>query len=775
MSEPRAVSFADLLKHLRVAAGLTQEELAEASGIAARSISDLERGINRTARKETARLLADALRLDGSARTAFEAAARGRVADDGVPVAVIRARGIDDGIPTLRRDVTSFIGRDAELGQLATATAAPTAGDSGPVTVWAIGGMAGVGKTAFAIHAARQLADRYPDGQIFLSLHAHTPGQEPVTPADALVSLLQMIGVVASRIPSGLEARAQMWRDQVAGKRLLLVYDDASGHEQIRPLLPGTAGSLVLITSRRHLTALEDARAISLEALSPDDGGSLLATLAGRNNLDAGDADVTEISRLSGHLPLAIGMLARQLYHHPVWTARDLAANLASAKDRLRLMRAENVSVAAAFDLSYRDLSADQQRLFRRIGLHAGPDIDGYVAAALDGIEPDLARRQLDDLYDHYLLRETAPGRYECHDLLREHARGLAEADPAAERTAAVDRVLGYYLHTAREADRFLARRASAPTSSFDVAAPAHAPRLASRDEAVSWMESERLNLGAVAVYSDAHGQSGYSAAIAAAMHGFLRNQGHWGQARILHRAAVDSARRTSDRLAEAGALTDLGTFQLDTGDSTAAIASHERALALHRELGNRLGEANALNHLGDALRVTREYGAALARYDTAVELHRALGNKLGEANSHRGIGAAAKATGDYKTAAERYDAALRLFNELGNVAGEVRILNHMGSLAYASGAPGLAFARYREAHAAATAIGMLPEKARAAEGVGQYFINAGETDRGVGYLRQALEIYQKLGSFNAERVQRAIDDAAEPPAPTGDFPASFL
>lgn len=768
MSEPRAVSFADLLKHVRVAAGLTQEELAEASGIAARSISDLERGINRTARKETTRLLADALRLDGGVRTAFEAAARGGMVGDGVPVAVVRARGVDDGIPTLPRDVSSFIGRGAELGQLAAA-AAPTAADGGAVSVWAIGGMAGVGKTTFAIHAAHQLADRYPDGQIFLSLHAHAPGQGPVTPADALVSLLQMIGVVASRIPSGLEARAQMWRDQVAGKRLLLVYDDASGHEQVRPLLPGTAGCLVLITSRRHLTALEDARTISLEVLSADDGCSLLATLAGRNGLDAADADVAEISRLSGHLPLAIGMLARQLYHHPVWSARDLARSLASARDRLQLMRAENVSVAAAFDLSYRDLSADQRRLFRRIGLHAGPDIDSYAAAALDGIEPDLARRQLDDLYDHYLLRETAPGRYECHDLLREHARGLAEADPAAERTAAMDRMLGYYLHTAREADRFLARRVAVLASSFDVAEPAHAPQLASRDDAVCWMESERLNLGAVAVYAAAHGQPVYSAAIAAAMHGFLRNQGHWSQARILHRAAVEAARRSSDRLAEAGALTDLGTFQLDTGDSTAAIASHESALELHRELGNRLGEANALNHLGDAFRVTRDYSAALTHYDSAVELHRALRNKLGEANSHRGIGAAAKAVGDYEAAAERYDLALRLFSELGNASGEVRILNHMGSLAYASGAPGLAFARYREAHATATAIGMRPEEARAAEGMGQYLINAGDTIGGVGYLRQALEIYQQLGSFNAERVQRAIDAAtAASPAPTG-------
>jgi hypothetical protein len=285
--------------------------------------------------------------------------------------------------------------------------------------------MAGIGKTTLAVHAAHRLADRFPDGQLFLPLHAHTPGQRPVDPADALASLLLAAGVGAHAIPAGLEARAARWRDYLAGKKVLLVLDAAAGHEQVRPLLPGTAGSLVLITSRRRLAALEDAAVISLDTLTPGEAEELLARLAGRPGLDAGDAGVGEITRLCGYLPLAIGMLGRQLHHHPAWTTAGLAADLATAQDRLAVMRAEDLSVAAAFDLSYQDLTSDQQRLFRRLGLHPGLDIDANAAAALDGTTLEAARRSLEGLYDQHLITEPAPGRYRLHDLLRGHAQTL--------------------------------------------------------------------------------------------------------------------------------------------------------------------------------------------------------------------------------------------------------------------------------------------------------------------------------------------------------------
>jgi transcriptional regulator with XRE-family HTH domain len=349
VAEPE-LSFAALLRRLRAGAGLTQEELAEAAGISPRSVSDLERGINRRARKDTALLLASALSLTGQVRALFVAAARGRAPAADVLAtgneAAAQGAGTVAATRTLPRDIGSFTGRSAELSEL-LAVLAEAAEGGGVVGIHAIDGMAGAGKTALAVHAAHQLAGRYPDGQFFVPLHAHTPGQRMVDPASALASLLLTAGATAQQIPPGLEARAALWRDFAAGKKILLLLDDAAGHEQVEPLLPGSACSLVLITSRRRLTALEDATVLSVDTLTPADAAALLARLAGRPDL-AAEAEVAgEIARLCGYLPLAIGMLARQLRHHPARTGAELAADLASARDRLAVMHAENLSVAA--------------------------------------------------------------------------------------------------------------------------------------------------------------------------------------------------------------------------------------------------------------------------------------------------------------------------------------------------------------------------------------------------------------------------------------------
>jgi hypothetical protein len=273
----------------------------------------------------------------------------------------------------LPRDIAAFTGRVAELEWLAGQAADP-GGGAGVVQICAIGGMAGIGKTALSIHAAHQLAPQFPDGQYFAPLHGHTPGHRPVDPADVLADLLRALaGLPGEQIPAGLDARAARWRDYLAGKKTLLVLDDAAGHEQVRPLLPGTGGSLVLITGRRRLAALGDAAVMDLDALPPADAARLLVRLAGRQDLDRGDPAVGLITRLCRYLPLAIAMLAGQLRHHRSWTPASLAADLTAARSRLDLMRAENLSVAAAFDVSYRSLTARQRLLFRGLGLQWVP------------------------------------------------------------------------------------------------------------------------------------------------------------------------------------------------------------------------------------------------------------------------------------------------------------------------------------------------------------------------------------------------------------------
>jgi len=492
------MSFAGLLRQLRAEAGLTQEELAEAAGVSPRSVSNLERGINRTAHKDTAVLLAGALGLAGRVSEVFVAAARGRALAAGVLAArdgAVAGAFAAAATRALPRDLAAFTGRQAELARLMGALA-ETATSGGVVRIHAIDGMAGIGKTAFAVHAAHRLTATFPDGQFFLPLHAHTAGQRPVDPADALASLLLTAGVPAAAIPPGLAARAGRWRDHVAGKKILLVLDDAAGHEQVAPLLPGTAGSLVLVTSRRRLTALQDAAVISLDTLPVEEAAALLARLAARPGIRAGDAAVGELTRLCGYLPLAIGMAASQLRHHPAWTAARLAADLAAARDRLALLHAENLSVAAAFNMSYADLTGEQQRLFRRLGLHPGGDIDGYAAAALDGTDLAAARRGLEALYDQYLLAEPAQGRYRLHDLIREHARALADRlDPDGDRDGATTRLLDYYQHTAARADALIARQARPGPARVDGAVSAAVPALAGQEQALAWARAERASL----------------------------------------------------------------------------------------------------------------------------------------------------------------------------------------------------------------------------------------------------------------------------------------
>ena len=246
-----------------------------------------------------------------------------------------------------------------------------------------------------------------------------------------------------------------------------------------------------------------------------------------------------QLAALCGYLPLAIGMIGRQLAHHPAWTAAGLAAELAAARDRLELMAAENLSVAAAFGLSYQDLDDGQQRLFRRLGLHPGPDIDAYAAAALDGTSLAAARRGLEALYDQHLITEPARGRYRFHDLIREHARALAAADDPAARDAAATRLLDYYLHTARAASGHIPSWTIAEDPAPPGRPPASAPPVSTPRQAAGWLEAERANLHAAAGYAAATARPRYAMSIPAAMAGFLETRGYWDQGR---RAAPDGA-----------------------------------------------------------------------------------------------------------------------------------------------------------------------------------------------------------------------------------------
>lgn len=617
-----------------------------------------------------------------------------------------------------------------------------------------------------------------------MPLQGHTPGQRPADPADVLARLLQATGLAPQQIPAGLELQAGLWRDRLAGRRLLLILDDAAGHDQVQPLLPGTAGCLVLITSRRHLTAVEGARAISLDTFTPAEAGGLLVRLAGRSDLDPGDRSVGEMCRQCGYLPLAVGMLARQLHHHPGWTAADLAADLAAAPEqRLELMQTENVSVASAFSLSYADLDPGQQRLFRGLGLHVGVDIDAYAAAALDGTSVTAARRGLEALYDHYLLDEPSHGRYRCHDLIREYARVLATTDPAAGQDAAIDRLLDYYVHAACAASRHLARRAPMATANE----PAALPEFPTREKAAAWMDAEYVNLIAATRFAADHHRPGHAITLPAALNGYLLTQGHWDQAIALHGIAIDAAHRAGEPLAEAAALinlgvvqrltggfpaatrsftqalglcrgelagraaeahalNELGVTQYLTGDYPPATESLTQALGLCRELGDREAESGALNDLGIVQQATGQYPAAAASFTQALAVHRALGDRLWEANALNNLGAVQRLTGQYEAAASNHSQALEIYRSLGNTFGEARALSYIGVVQCLAGDYRAAAASHEQALRLYRGLGNRAGEAEALNDLGIVHRLTGRHQESAASHEQALRLYREQG-----------------------------
>jgi tetratricopeptide (TPR) repeat protein/transcriptional regulator with XRE-family HTH domain len=803
LADPSRASLATVLKQLRVDAGMTQEELAEAATISTRTVSDLERGVNRTARRQTARLLASALGLDGTLGDQFEKLASGRPLPSRAEPGTAQSWTGIRATQTLPRRIAGFTGRRSEMTRLlAIAAADKTA------TACAICGMAGVGKTAFALQAAHLLAERFPDGQIYLPLYAHSPVREPTSPAEALAGLLLTAGLGADQIPPDADARSRLWRDMVADKRLLLVLDDAAGHEQIMPLLPGTPGSLVLLTSRLRMTALADLQTLSLDTLSDQESAELLARLADRPDIDPSDPASAEVARMAGHLPLAISMIARRLHYHPTWTCRQVADDMAAASSRLGLMRAENLSVAVAFNMSYQRLPAALQRTFRRLGLFPGIDMNACAVAALAGTDLDDAQAGLEDLYDQHLLKEIAPGRYQLHDLIREHAMDKARRGDPDVRREALQRLADYYFHATR-----LAAAALDPTGLSSVpdlrrAPIRRAPELLTPGSAVRWFAAERENLVAIVLDASRRGDDTTVIAVAAAMHTFLRRYGQWGQAMTLHGLALASSLRQADPLAEAIALTNRGTLQQLTGDYAAAmddlgravklfkeqcnyagealaanemgavqertgrlddaIASHRRALALYGGLDHQAGKATSLDRLGVVWQTRGNYQAAYASHSRALRLYRDVGYRQGEAGALNRLGAVCSATGDYLAAVASHEQALVIYREIGYSLGEAAALNRLGAALQATGENARAAQSVQAALQLFRRLGHRIGEAHALNVLGAVQSDRGEYSAALASHERALWIYRNLGHGRGEaRALAALANLGRGPCPT--------
>jgi tetratricopeptide (TPR) repeat protein len=661
----------------------------------------------------------------------------------------LRPAAATHGLPA---DVASFTGRRDELERVLRAPRDRAAG--GVVQINAIDGMAGIGKTAFAIHVAHRLSSRYPDGQMFLRLHGHTPGQQPVRPAEALATLLLATGITAQQIPPGLDARQQLWRDRMTGKKVLLVLDDATGSDQVRPLLPGTSDALVLVTSRRRLAALSEALPITLETLAAEEAARLFTRLTGRPGLAEADSGaVAEIVALCGHLPLAVTLMAGQLKHHPRWNVSDLADGLAAARGRLASMKAENISVRAAFDSSYHDLAPGQQQLFRQLGLHPGSDIDAYAAAALVGTDPDTALDRLDDLYSHHLIDEPSRGRYRFHDLIRDHARDLAEEDEPAQRAAATARLLNFYLNAATTAARNIDLRNAFATSPEGPVPPI--PDLSTRDKAAAWLSAERLNLHAAITHAADNGLHGIAADTGAAMHEFLIVHGDWEEARDISLLRGASARQLGDRKREADSLLDLGTMEYLVGNSLRANQVNSEVLQLYQDLGDPRGEARALASLVglSADHTVGTYNRVANDERRILAIYQELGDKLGQADTLLSMGITCGTLGNYADAVACEQRALQLYHEAADPAGEANAINNLGWIHMMTGDISAGLARMKQALQRYRMLGSKRGEASVLIDIGTLRRLTGDYQAAISSHRSSLRLYRELGDRHGEAV----------------------
>jgi tetratricopeptide (TPR) repeat protein len=650
---------------------------------------------------------------------------------------------------TLPRDVASFTGRAEELDQL-LAFVFETARSGRAVGISAIDGMAGVGKTAFAVHAAHRLAPDFPNGQLFLDLHAHTAGRQPVTAGDALGAALLSIGVGPQAMPADLDDRAALWRHRLAGKRMLILLDDAASHDQVRPLLPGAPGCLVLITSRRRLVALEDIEQLSLGTLPAADAAELFNRLIGARAGVRELGEVAELVALCGHLPLAIGLVAARLRSHPTWSVRFLADTLRDAQDRLAELRAEDRAVEAAFNLSFRDLSPEQQRLFRRLGLHPGRDIDAHATAALDAIDLAQARRGLEALYDDHLVDEPIRGRYRMHDLVRAYARMLAAGDDPLGNADAAHRLLDYYLHANTTANRRIAA-CTDPAPPVIVHVPKEIPDLSTRSKALAWLDVERANLRACFDYVATHGLPSYAACFAHELQSYLYLAGHWDQARTVHETALAIAQSADDRNGWASVLSDLGIMQRMMGEYRAATTSMTEAITTFHLLGNRLGEANTLVNLGSVKYLIGEYAAARELQTQALHLFCELGDLLGKANALNSIGIVQYLIGEYAAATASFTEALIVSRGMGHLNGQAYALHGLATVQHLTGEYTAAISSQKDALALFCELGDQNGQANAHLALGIALRMMNEHAAAIESLSEALSLYRSNGHRHGE------------------------
>jgi DNA-binding SARP family transcriptional activator/tetratricopeptide (TPR) repeat protein len=634
--------------------------------------------------------------------------------------------------------VPDFTGRTAELAGLTRILDEASAESPGTVVISAIGGTAGVGKTALALHWAHQVAARFPDGQLYVNLRGFDPSGISMPAREAVRGFLDALGVAPDRIPVQPESQAGLYRSLLADRRMLILLDNARDEQQVRPLLPASPASLVIVTSRNQLGGLavaDRARLVGLDVLSHDEAVRMLTARIGADRVAAEPGAAGQIAALCGRLPLALAVAAARAEARPDFPLTALTTEL---RDRTGVLDALDAgepaaSVRAVFSWSYCQLSGEAARMFRLLGLHPGPDISAPAAASLTAADELGARRLLAELTRTHLLAEHLPGRYALHDLLRAYAADRArDTDSEPDRAAAVGRVLDHYLHTARDA----ASMVHPPFGAFALAPLSlgtSPEQFTGQEQALAWFEAEyHVLLAAVGLAVDC-GLANHAWQISCAMHPFLATRGHNLEWSSIKRMTTAAAIRDDAALVASGGRDNLGTL----GDYQWVPEHYASSLRLYQQLGNRRGQALALYSLAMIAEYQGQYGEALSYAEQSASLCHDIGDKAGETELLNTVGWYHAVLGDYPRARGLCREALALNALYGSRRLEGDIWSSLGYTENHGGDLSEAAACYERALSIFRTVGDRWGEADA-------LTNLGDIRRAIGELLQAQEAWQQ-------------------------------
>jgi tetratricopeptide (TPR) repeat protein len=648
--------------------------------------------------------------------------------------------------------VPGFTGREAVLAGLTAAL------ETNGVGV-AVCGMGGVGKTALVVRWAHRAAERFPDGQLYVNLRGFDPSADPLDPSAALGIVLEGLGVAAGRIPRNLDARSALYRSLLADKRVLVVLDNARDEQQVRPLLPG-GGGRVLITSRRELVGLAAVEGVALINLDVLSGPEARRLLAARLAEPAGSAALHRVAERCGGLPLALSIVAARVASRPVPSLATVAEELRAGGQILDLLATSDITgdVAAVFSWSYRTLSGPAARLFRLLALHPGPDFAPAAAASLAGLPAAATRRLLDELLDAHLLEGKAPDRFTFHDLVRSYARGLAAQDPEAE--PARRRLLDHYLGSSEHARTLLYRYSDEPAviPDRDGVTP---ETFGHPDAALAWLEAERQCLADLTCYAAEHRIDRYAIELPASTYRYLHGQGRFQEAAVAQRIAVAAAREKDEPAREALALRRLGRSLTGPENRGEAWAALLRALDLTERIGDAVGQARTHSGLGHLAYQDGHHPEALHHHERALDLFRRAGNRGGVALSMNNAAFSRMVLGDAKGAIPLCEEAIAIFAEDDSHTTEPCAWDTLGLAHQRLGDHAEAIRCLRRALELCEETGERWGRAEVLDHLGDAHLAAGDRAAAAAAWRGAIDIIAELDASKAERARAKLAELA--------------